>query len=576
MTGRRGVGCHVSRVIDIRGTTPWSLRGDSLMAARNVRQAILILGRTFCLAAILGLSSQATIAADDSRPNILWISAEDVGPQLGCYGDEYATSPNLDRLASQGAIFTRAFSHAGVCAVARSGIISGVYPVSIGSQHMRSRVAPPPEIKCFPEYLRAAGYWCTNRSKTDYNWDAPLTAWDENSPQSKDWRGREPGQPFFSVINLTVSHESKIRANYNKLDHDPADVVLPSYIPDTPAARRDRARYYDIYSEMDRQAGEILKRLEDDGLADDTVVFFWGDHGEGLPRGKRWIYDSGIRVPLIVRRPEHVQPGATRDDLVSFLDFAPTVLSLAGVKPQGYMHGRVFLGEHTAPPPEFLFAHRDRMDEAYDLIRAVRGKRFKYIRNFMPRRSYGQHIDYMDKMPTMIDMRRLHAEGKLKGPQKLYFRENKPVEELYDTTTDPDEVQNLASDPQHQKTLARMRTALEKWQVEIGDLGLIPESVLMAEMRPENLMSVAHKPLARFTPAQGGKAGEAQVRVSLSSPTEGASIAWTTEKGRKPHWNRYSEPFQLPAGTPFRAVTCRLGYRDSPQIELTARPMSER
>ncbi|HUG93472.1 MAG TPA: sulfatase, partial [Planctomycetaceae bacterium] len=313
-----------------------------------------------------------------SRPNILWISCEDTGVQLGCYGDDYATTPNLDRFAAQGVLFENCFTHSGVCAVARSGLITGMYPISIGSQHMRSRIVPPPYVKCFPEYLRAAGYWCTNRSKTDYNFDPPLTAWDENSPQSRDWRGRAPGQPFFSVINLTVSHESQIRANFRGLKHDPGKVKLPPYIPDTPLTRRDRARYYDIVSEMDRQAGEILQRLEDDGLADETIVFFWGDHGEGLPRGKRWIYDSGIHVPLIVRWPGTIEPGSRREDLVCFLDFAPTMLSLAGVDPPAHMQGQVILGGKQAPPREYVFAHRDRMDETYDLIRAVRDRRFKY------------------------------------------------------------------------------------------------------------------------------------------------------------------------------------------------------
>ncbi|MGH7129458.1 MAG: sulfatase family protein, partial [Planctomycetaceae bacterium] len=365
------------------------------------------------LAALAPLCGRAV--AED-RPNILWISCEDTGVQLGCYGDEYATTPNIDRLASEGAVFTNCFTHSGVCAVSRSGIISGVYPVSIGSQHMRSRIVPPAYVKCFPEYLRAAGYYCTNRSKTDYNWDAPLTAWDENGRNHDDWRGRAEGQPFFSVINLTVSHESQIRAKFNSLNHDPDTVTLPPYIPDTPETRRDRARYYDIVSTMDRQAGEILRRLEEDGLAENTIVFFWGDHGEGLPRGKRWIYDSGIHVPLVVRRPGTIEPGTVRDDLVCFLDLAPTVLSLAGVAPPGSMQGQVILGDDQAPPRQYVFAHRDRMDETYDLIRAARDKRFKYIRNFMPERSYGQNIDYMNLMPTMITMRRLHAAGELSGP----------------------------------------------------------------------------------------------------------------------------------------------------------------
>lgn len=462
-------------------------------------------------------------------------------------------------------MFRNAFSHAGVCAVARSGIITGVYPTSIGSQHMRSRIVPPPHIKCFTEYLRAAGYYCTNRSKTDYNFEPPLTAWDESRRNSRDWSGRAKGQPFFSVINLTVSHESKIRARFNKTEHDPAKVTLPPYVPDTPKTRRDRARYYDIITQMDKQAGAILKRLEDDGLAENTIVFFWGDHGEGLPRGKRWIYDSGIRVPLVVRWPGTIQPGTSRDDLVCFLDFAPTVLALAGVKVPEYMHGQVILGEKTAPPRKYVFAHRDRMDETYDIIRAVRDKRFKYIRNFMPGRSRGQNIDYMNKMPTMLEMRRLFAAGKLKGPQLQYFEKRKPVEELYDLSEDPHEVHNLAGRPEHRKTLARMRAALEKWQMETNDLGLVPEPLLAERMRPTGKYDVTKPPVATVR-NEGGRQ-----RVSLKSATPGASIAYTTGRGRRAHWKLYTKPITLKPGETVRTVACRLGYRNSPETRVVGK-----
>ncbi|GAB4148033.1 MAG: sulfatase-like hydrolase/transferase [Planctomycetaceae bacterium] len=504
------------------------------------------------------------IQAAESRPNILWISCEDIGPHLGCYGDNYATTPNIDRLAKQGVVFRNCFSHAGVCAVARSGIITGVYPTSIGSQHMRSRIVPPPHIKCFTEYLRAAGYYCTNRSKTDYNFESPRTAWDENSRRSRDWRGREKGQPFFSVINLTISHESKIRAKFNSLQHDPAKVKLPPYIPDTPASRRDRARYYDIITQMDSQAGAILKRLEEDGLADNTIVFFWGDHGEGLPRGKRWIYDSGIHVPLVVRWPKTIKPGTFRDDLVCFLDFAPTVLSLAGVTPPKYMHGQVILGKETAPPRKHIFAHRDRMDETYDIIRAVRSRRFKYIRNFMPERSYGQNIDYMNKMPTMRDMRRLNAAGKLSGPTAQYFRKTKPVEELFDLSADPHEINNLAENPKYQKVLSQMRTVLETWQIETGDLGMVPEPLLAEKMRPTGKYSITQQPAASITVNKA--TGERT--VSLRCKTPGASIAYTTENGRQARWKLYVKPVKVRPGTTVRAIACRLGFRDSPQLRV--------
>jgi len=523
----------------------------------------MIRDRFLLLAVISLLSWMPSAVSAAERPNILWISCEDISPSLGCYGDRYSTSPHVDGLATQGVVFRRCFSHAGVCAVARSGLITGVYPVSIGSQHMRSRIVPPPNVHCFTEYLRAAGYYCTNRSKTDYNFEPPLTAWDESGRKSGDWSGRAEGQPFFSVINLTVSHESRIRAKFDKPVHDPAKVSLPPYIPDTPAARRDRARYYDIITLMDRQVGEILARLKADGLAENTIVMFWGDHGEGLPRGKRWIYDSGIHVPLVVRWPGQIKPGTSRDDLVCFLDFAPTVLSLAGVTPPKYMHGQVILGQHTARPRQYLFAHRDRMDEAYDLIRAVRDRRFKYIRNLMPARTRAQNISYMNKMPTMIDMRRLNARGKLDTVAlRQYFEPTKPVEELYDLESDPFEVNNLAADPAHSATLQRLRGELEGWQEKIDDRGLVPEALLVEAMRPENRYQVTADPVISVGRSTAGDG----LTVTIRCQTAGASIAYATGTENRPKWQLYSRPISVAAGTQLRAVACRLGFRDSGRV----------
>lgn len=430
---------------------------------------------------------------DGKQPNILWISAEDISPSLGCYGDSYAITPRLDQLATEGMRFTRCFTHAGVCAISRSGLITGMYPIAIGSQHMRSQIVLPSHVKAFPEYLRAAGYWTTNRSKTDYNFPPPKAAWDENSAQSRDWRGRKAGQPFFSVINLTTTHESQIRGKFGETLHDPAKAQLPPYIPDTPVTRRDWARYADLLTTLDQQVAAILDQLEADGLADDTIVFFWGDHGQGLPRGKRWLYDSGTRTPLIIRWPGKLKPGSVSDDLVCFLDFAPTMLRLAGVDIPSHLHGRVLppvevvMAANSRQPSansrEFIFGHRDRMDETYDLIRSARDTRFKYLRNFAPERSYAQNITYMNQMPTMQEWRRLNAEGKLTGAPALHFRETKPVEELFDTEADPHEVVNLADRPEHAERLKRMRTALERWQEEVGDSGLIPEPLLVTPIQ---------------------------------------------------------------------------------------------
>ncbi len=527
-----------------------------------------------CLAAFLTGSITAP-AAPVERPNILWISTEDICPDLGCYGDPQARTPNLDKLAAEGVRFSRCFSISGVCAPSRSAIISGMYPTSIGTHHMRSQGVPPAYVKCFPEYLRAAGYYCTNNVKTDYNFDAPLTAWDECSATAH-WRNRPKGRPFFHVINFMTTHESKVRCDdeqfarlTEKLQpkdrHDPADAQLPPYYPDTPVTRRDWVRYYDLITAMDLQAAEILRQLDEDGLADNTIVFFFGDNGRGLPRAKRWLYDSGIHVPLIIRWPGRFQPKTVNDELVSFVDFAPTVLSMAGVKVPDYMQGRPFAGEQKASPRQYVYGARDRMDETYDIIRYVRDKQYKYIRNFEAQKPYAQYIHYMEQMPTMREMRRLHAAGELIGPQTLFFAPSKPEEELYDTAADPHEINNLAARPDHQDVLKRMRAALQEWMDETKDLGLIPEPELKERMRPGGQWSVTAAP--KITP-DGGEFQEA-VKVEIACPTEGASIAYTTEAGEGAHWQLYSEPLHVRESLTLRAKACRLGYKDSPETKAT-------
>jgi uncharacterized sulfatase len=509
------------------------------------------------------------VAADPSgRPNILWISCEDISSNLGCYGDSYARTPNLDRLASEGARFDHAFTPAGVCAVVRSGIITGLYPISLGSQHMRSRIVPRPAVRCFTEYLRAAGYFCTNRSKTDYQFDNPRSAWDRQGNGHNDWRDRAAGQPFFSVINLTVSHESQIRHSeevHAKLiaglqpdqRHDPEEAAkhLPPIYPNTPEAQKDWAWYADNISEMDRQAGLILKRLEQDGLAGNTIVVFWSDHGRGLPRGKRWIYDSGVHVPMIVRWPEKITGGSVRNDLVSTQDLPSTMLALAGIDPPAYMQGRVFLGERVERAPEFLFFHRDRMDEALELMRAARDHRFKYIRNYEPRKPYAQHIDYMDKMPTLVDLRRLDKAGELTGAAQTFMRKEKPLEELYDLQADPHETVNLADSTKHQQRIAVMRAALERWQERIGDLGLVPEPILMERMRAGGQWRTTAEPTIQASPQQQA------TLVSIACATNGASIEFAVGDGS---WKIYDRPFTAQPPVAIKARAGRIGFRDSP------------
>ena len=371
---------------------------------------------------------------DHRAPNILWISCEDTSCDLGCYGDAYAGTPNLDRLAREGCRYTNAFAPYPVCAPTRSSIITAMYPSTICTMHMRTgdkgyETVPPPYVKCFTEYLRANGYYCTNRSKTDYQFNAPFTAWDTG----RDWRSRPAHMPFFCVINLNASHESQNWAKKNEvLIHDPRTAPVPPYYLDTPIVRQNIARCYDNVTRMDRQAGEILQMLADDGLADKTIVFFWSDHGRGLPRCKRWCYDSGIHVPVIVRWPGGITPGTVCDDLISLCDLGPTVLSLTGIDVPAYMQGRPFLGPQKAAARAFIVAGRERMDvHSDDHIRAIRDKRYKYIRNFMPERPYAQPIPYEDRMPIMQEWRRLNEEGASigyrlsgDGPWRLY---SKPI-----------------------------------------------------------------------------------------------------------------------------------------------------
>ncbi|MGB0370078.1 MAG: sulfatase-like hydrolase/transferase [Opitutales bacterium] len=504
----------------------------------------------------------------DKRPNILWISVEDISPNLGCYGDTYASTPNLDQLADEGVRFTRAYTPAGVCAVTRTGIITGMYPISYGGQHMRSRIVTPPDVKAFSEYLRAEGYFTSNKFKTDYQFESPLSAWDRQGTEHNDWRDRESGQPFFSVINLDVCHESQIRHSDEvhaqilarlqpEQRHDPerAGEFLPPIYANTPETRTDWARYADNISEMDRQVGKILQRLEDDGLADNTIVVFWSDHGRGLPRGKRWIYESGIHVPLIARWPGVIEQGSVVDDLVSTQDLAPTTLALAGIQPKDYMHGRVFLGPETEAAPEMLFFHRDRMDEAQECMRAASDGRYKYIRNYETQRAYSQHLDYMDQMPTLVDLRRLHAEGKLNEAQSRFFSPTKSAEELYDIIKDPHEINNLAGKADYAEILQKLRLATERWQDRIGDMGMMPEPVMMEFIRPGNVFRATAAPDYKTTGNE----------IILTCDTPGASINYRINEGP---WQLYHTPIDLIPNAKLEIIANRIGYQDSEVIAV--------
>jgi len=444
----------------------------------------LFLNQWWLSLALIASWAGSSQAAD--RPNILWITSEDNGPHLGCYGDTYARTPNLDGLAAKGVIYLNAWSTAPVCAPARTTLISGVYPPATGGQHMRSMAPMPAFMKMYPQYLRQAGYYCTNNSKEDYNLSQSGQVWDESSRKAH-WKNRPDGKPFFAIFNITTSHESQIRKRPHQAVHDPAKVRVPAYHPDTPEVRQDWAQYHDKITEMDATAGKHLRELEQAGLAEDTIIFYYGDHGSGMPRSKRWPYNSGLNVPLIVHVPEKFRhlasddyhAGGSTDRLVGFIDLTPTLLSLAGIEPPEHMQGHAFMGKHEAQPVAYQYAFRGRMDERYDLVRSVRDKRYVYIRHYMPHRIYGQYIEYMFQTPTTRVWKQRYDEGALQPPQ-TFFWEAKPIEELYDLQYDPDEVRNLAQSPSHRAVLKRFREAHRQWVMDTRDLGFLPEGEIHA------------------------------------------------------------------------------------------------
>jgi len=559
-----------------------------------------MLGAAVALAAVvLNLSDATTRAAQQpparppSRPNIVWISNEDMSPHLGAYGDTLARTPVLDRLAAESIRYTHAFTTAPVCAPSRAAIITGMYQTAIGAQHMRTTedrvpelpgpylAVPPFYVKAFPEYLRAAGYFTSNRAKTDYQFGVPFTIWDDLGG-SAHWRNRpDSNQPFFSVFNLEVTHESQIfpssPARKGKpLVTDRSKIVVPPYYPDTPAVRDELARMYDNIADMDGQVGEILRQLEADGLGDNTIVFYWSDHGDGVPRSKRSLYDSGLRVPLMVRWPKLSAPvaGSVNDQLVSLIDLAPTVLALAGVEIPAHLQGRVLVGPKAVLAPEFVFAARDRMDIEYDMMRSARDRRFLYIRNFAPELPYAGHIIYRNQSAIMQEWLRLQAERALTGAAALWMRTNRPAEELYDTAADPHQIRNLATEMAHRETLERMRGAVSDWMTQIGDQGLVNEPEMIQRMWPGGVQPETAQPYIvprreLDAPARRESfAITAPVEVVIYVPTQGASIGYTTDAGPTPTWRLYTGPILIDGPTTLRAKAIRYGYKESAEARV--------
>ena len=431
------------------------------------------------------------------RPNILWITSEDNAAHwLGCYGNTKAETPRLDALAADSTLFTRAYSNAPVCAVARSGLLHGTYAVTMGTQHMRSRHPIPDSFKPHVSYLRELGYYCTNNSKTDYNRKGDdREIWDACHGKAH-YKNRAAGQPFFAIFNLTTSHESALfpKNVVEKRERgiipqrprlDPDRIEVPPYLPDLPEVRQDIAIYHDCLTVLDTQIGNILDELADRGLAHDTIIFYYGDHGGITPRGKRYLTDTGIRIPMIVHVPEkwqHLspfQPGQRSDEIVAFVDLTPTLLSICGLEKPAQMQGRAFLGTHRVEPSDspiaLLFA--DRFDEICGMRRGLTDGRYKYIRRFTSHLPAAPCSMYSLQVPSWAAWKLAWEEDRLPAAHRAIWETPQPVEELYDLANDPWEVHNLASDPAHADRLAAYCDRLHQELLAVHDTGVIPESM---------------------------------------------------------------------------------------------------
>lgn len=544
---------------------------------------------------LMSLALVTQIAAADTRPNILLIVAEDMSPRVGAYGDKVAQTPNIDALARQGIRFTRVFTTAGVCAPSRTALISGMHQVSIGAHQMRTsngpiayETVPPAQMKAFPELFRQAGYATANFAKRDYQFGEPFSIWDSDTGnfgsdlEPAIWRNLPRDKPFFAMVNLMSTHESRIypantpgRGSFGpvfeqfaklremKVEHvtDRNDVAIPPWLVDKPGTREMIAQHYDNIHFMDGEVGRILAELEKDGLADNTIVIWTTDHGDLLPRAKRAIYDSGLRVPMIVRFPDGRLAGAVNDRLISFLDMAPTLLKIGGVALPGWLQGVDFLGNQKR---DYVFSARDRMDKTPDMQRSASDGRYKYVRNFMPELEFFRPLDFRDSLPAMQELWAGKDAGTLTPVQAFYFTKPRPVEELYDTLNDPHETHNLAADPAMQERLLRMRTALDAWRAEVGDMGDIEETVMIGQMWPGMKQPATAAP--EFT-VKTNAAGDKE--VTLTSATEGASIGYRiVSAGSEPGaWQLYTGAFQAPAGTTVEAKAVRYGYSVSAETQ---------
>jgi len=496
-------------------------------------------------------------------------------------------------LAAQGVRFTNTFTTAAISAPCRAGIITGMYQTSIGCMHMRTTsyrqtlenpieftAVPPHYVKAFTEYLRVAGYYCTNNNKTDYQFakdPVPASIWDDCSKTAHYKNRPDKSQPFFAVFNYLGTHESQ-NWEIDKIKTDPNSINVPPYLPDTEIVRRNLAKSYDNTARLDSVVAALLAELDREGLTENTIVFFWGDHGDGLPRSKRYLYDSGLNIPLIIKWPGNIKAGTVNKQLISSIDLGPTVLSLAGIKVPVHMQGKPFLGNQAVEPRDYVYATRDRVDESYDMIRSVRSKDYLYIRNFYPNEPFYIWVPYLNKMPIMQEVMRLDAEGKLNTAQKAWMADTRPPEELYDVKADPFQINNLASHSTYKKILAEMRVLQDNWAVATNDMGRMNEPEMVEQMWPGDKQPITDEPyfIVNAPEDRGSKKYQSggtyspPMTLAFYCPTHGASIVYTTETGNKPLWKLYSGALRLAKGTTtIRLKAVRYGYKDSKEISGT-------
>ena len=544
----------------------------------------------FCIHGIVFLCgsdkilTQAIIEKSSFRPNIVWLVAEDMSPTIPAFGDSTIATPTLDRLSSEGVVYENFYAPHPVCAPARASIITGMYANGIGASHMRTgpwfmenppkqvldilknswpegipmyEAIPPVNVKMFTEYLRVQGYYCTNNAKLDYQFKMTPTAWDESS-NAAHWRNRPTGKPFFAVFNFNVTHESQIwsKSNDSLLIDSLTEIPIPPYLPATEIGRRDVRRMYSNIIEMDQQVGKIIQQLEEDNLLDSTIIMWYTDHGGPLPRQKRLLYDSGIKVPLIIRFPNASDRGTRDDRMISFIDLAPTILSLAGIEPGDHFDGTAFLGKYKRKKePQYVFGAADRFDEKTDRVRSVRDKRYKYIKYHHPEKPMFLNVSYRNQMAIMQELIRLRDEQKLTPDQALWFRKDKPHEELFDTWEDPYELNNLALDDNYKEILLKLRSACSQWTHEINDTGLKDERKLIKYLWPDGSQPITSLPEIYY---------EGEI-VSITCNTEGASIGYKLIKGKHEpkSWNIYNKPIKVSSGTKIKAIAHRIGYKRS-------------